>query len=89
MSTCLSSKNGVKARKRYRCCLCGEGIDVGEIHDTRTGVVDGDGFWTMRIHTECHAYEQKPGVVDPSWYEDIMEPAFKRQHALAAMLYLK
>lgn len=82
MSTCISSRDGVKGRKVHRCCLCGELIPVGETHDTRTGVVPGDGFWTMRMHPECHRYEQMPGIVDPDWYEDVSEPAFERAEAV-------
>jgi len=83
MSTCLSSKDGVKARKPHRCCLCGQRIDAGELYDARTGVGDGC-MWTMKMHPECHAYEQKDGVVDPDWYEDVSDPAFERADAIAA-----
>ena len=85
MSTCLSSKEGVKAAKQHRCCLCGERIVVGQLHDTRTGVAEGDGFWTMRMHPECHRYEQSPEMhrklSDWDWYEDVSEPAFERAEA--------
>jgi hypothetical protein len=82
MSTCLSSKNGTKARKPHHCCLCGERISIGDTQDIRTGV-GPDGMWTMHMHPECHAYEQKPGIVDPDWYENVSDPAFKRADALA------
>jgi hypothetical protein len=82
MSLLLATKDGVKARKPHRCCLCGVRIHQGELHDTRRGVSDG-AVWTMRMHPECQAYEQKPGTVDPDWYEDISEPAFDRADALA------
>lgn len=84
MSTYLSSREGVKARKRYRCDLCGEDIAVGELHDTRTGVETGTGFWTMRMHPECHAYEQTPAMRNAlvDWYEEISDPAFDRADAL-------
>lgn len=85
MSTYLSSKDGVKARKPHRCCLCGERINVGDTQDTRTGVGDGV-MWTMHMHPECHAYEKETGTVDPDWYEDVSEPAFERAEALAANL---
>ena len=84
MSTLLSSKNGVKARKPHRCCLCGERINAGDTQDRRTGVSDGR-VWTMHMHPECHAYEQRPGVVDPDWYEDVSDSAFSRAEAIAAM----
>jgi hypothetical protein len=78
MSLCLSSKDGVTARKPYRCTLCGERIAIGERHDTRTGV--GDSFWTMRMHPECQRYEQTPQMRRDlaDWYEDTSEPAFER-----------
>lgn len=82
MSTILSAKIGVKARKKHRCCLCGERINAGDFHDTRTGVGD-DGVWTMRMHHECHNYESKKGVVDEDWYEDTTDPAFLRADAIA------
>lgn len=89
MSTYISSREGVKARKQYRCCLCGEGIAVGELHDTRTGIQAGDGFWTMRMHPECHAYEQTPEMREAlvDWYEDISEAAFERKDAVAFARY--
>lgn len=84
MSTCLSSKNGIKAKKAKRCCLCGERIEVGQMKDIRTGV-NSEGFWTMHMHPECHIYEMMPNTVDPDWYEDSMEPAFTRKTAFAAV----
>lgn len=77
MSTMLSEKNGVRTRKANRCCLCGEGINVGDLKDVRSGVCS-DGFWTMQMHHECHVHEMIKGNVDPYWYDDISEPAFKR-----------
>jgi hypothetical protein len=88
VSTCTSSKEGVTARKTYRCTLCGQRIHVGERHDTRTGVADGDGFWTMRMHPECHRYEQTPEMRRSlqDWYEDVSFPAFERDEAVAREL---
>lgn len=93
MSTCLESKSGVTARKPHRCDLCGEKIHIGTTHDTRTGVSPGDGFWKMRMHPECHRYEEHGRrknwkgdmvrVVDWEWYEDIHDPAFDRSEAHA------
>ena len=77
MSTTLSSKNGILARKSHYCCLCGETINKGDRQDTRTGV-NIDGVRTMHMHPECHAFERVVGSVDREWYEDISEPAFKR-----------
>lgn len=76
MSQVLSSKDGVLARRRHRCCLCGEAIQAGERYDSRKGV-NSDGFWTMRMHPECQDYES-PETVPWDWYEDVSEPAFTR-----------
>lgn len=75
------------ARKNHRCDLCGERIQVGTHHDIRSGVSYGD-FYTMRMHPECHRYEQHGRVrdwkgdlvrtVNSDWYEDIHDPAFNR-----------
>ena len=78
---CLRSKEGVKARKSHRCDFCGEKVNIGERYDIRVGA-DHHGLWTMRMHPECHKYEQKDGIVDPDWYEDISEPAFYREDAI-------
>lgn len=84
MSVCLSSRDGIKARKPHRCCLCGEGIIKGDRQDVRTGVQEGDGFWTMHMHPECHRYEQSASrPVDPDWYEEISDSAFPRAEAVA------
>lgn len=80
-STVITCKNGVKARKPYRCDLCGDLIVSGARHDTRTGI-SPDGWSTMRMHPECHVYEQVPGVVDRDWYEDISDAAFSHRQAL-------
>ena len=82
MSVVLSSKEGVRARKNHRCVLCTERIAAGDLYDVRKGAAD-DGMWTMHMHPECHKYEQKPGTVDPDWYEDGYEPAFPRAEAIA------
>ena len=79
----LSSKNRIKARKPHSCALCGEQIEVGQLYDRRSGVSNGD-MWTMHMHVECHAYEVGPAnPVDPDWYEDVSDPAFRRADALA------
>lgn len=84
MSTCLSQRNGTKARKPHYCALCGERINIGDIQDVRTGVSDGQ-MYTMHMHPECHSYEQKPDTVDPDWYEYCTDPAFTRDAARAAL----
>lgn len=83
MSTLLSWKDGVRARKKHRCVLCVEPINAGELYDIRTGVDQGD-CWTMKMHPECQAYERIPGAVCEDWYDDICEAAFTREQALAA-----
>ncbi len=83
MSVCLSSQQGVKARKPHHCALCGERIEVGALYDRRSGVSSGD-MWTMHMHVECHAFEISPvKPVDEDWYEDVSDPAFSRAEALA------
>lgn len=93
MSQVLSSKEGVRARKDHQCAFCFEIIFAGDLHDTRNGVEPGEGFWTMRMHPECHQYEQhgtregwdgrKEKVVDMDWYEDASDEAFPRCEAIA------
>lgn len=83
MSTCLSERKGVRARRTYRCALCGELIEAGSRYDKRAGVNYGD-FWEMKMHPECHAFESS-GAVDSDWYEDCSDPAFSRRDALAAL----
>ncbi len=81
MSTCLSSKDAVKARKPYRCVFCHDPINIGDLYDMRKGV--SDGFWAMRMHPECHRYEQSAAKpVDWEWYEEGSESAFDRVEAL-------
>jgi len=80
MSICLTQQHGVTAKKQHWCALCGERIPAGSRYDLRKGVADG--FYTMRMHPECHRYEMTPEVHrrlnDWDWYEDISEPAFER-----------
>jgi len=47
-----------KARKTYRCDLCGLKIEKGERHTKRTGNSDGDIF-SFRMHTVCDDYTDK------------------------------
>ncbi len=78
MSTLLSSKDGVKARKDGHCCFCHQPIKKGEVHDVRSGV-SSDGFWKMRMHPECHAKEQAtPYREREDWYYDMTDPVFDR-----------
>ena len=81
MSICLSSKEGVVARKRHHCAFCFEPILPGDKYDQRKGVAPGDGHWTMHMHPECHAYEDT--AMDADDYEDMSEPSFTRAEAIA------
>lgn len=47
----LSSKD-VVGRKNYRCIWCGEVIEIGMKHNTRSYVFEGD-FRSERMHLEC------------------------------------
>jgi predicted nucleic acid-binding Zn-ribbon protein len=84
MSNCLSQKDGVIAAKPHRCDLCGEVIQQFAAHDVRSGI--SDGWYKMRMHPECHRYEQSPEMhrklTDWDWYEDVSEPAFERADAV-------
>jgi hypothetical protein len=82
MSTILTDKQGVKARKNHRCIFCCEGIPVGSIYDYRTGSDCGD-FWQMRMHPECNKFSHD------HWNEDWEDslgcdgPEFSRREAIA------
>jgi hypothetical protein len=41
-----------KARKNYRCYMCGEQISIGTTHKKWAGVYEGD-FHSDRAHLEC------------------------------------
>ena len=49
--TQLSSKE-VTGRKQHFCSWCGESILIGEIHQTRAGIFEGE-FQHSREHLEC------------------------------------
>lgn len=78
MSYCIRETVDVTARKKHSCTLCGEAIEIGSKYIMRTGVNPGDGWWSMKMHPECHKLEATPGYVDWEWYEDVSEPAFER-----------
>jgi hypothetical protein len=80
MSTVLSCKDGVIAKKRHHCCFCFESINPGEKYDKRSGVNDGD-IWTMHMHPECHTFE--PEVMHADDYEDMSDRSFTRAEAIA------
>lgn len=76
----LSQYTVAKCRKRKRCDLCHDLIEVGEPKVVRNGT-DGGDLWTMNMHPECEAYESCD-TVDDSWYEDCFDPAFDRSVAI-------
>jgi hypothetical protein len=47
-----------KARKPYRCYLCGLAINMGDVHVKRTGVQDGS-LNVARMHARCEAVTHK------------------------------
>jgi len=79
----LSQRSVARSRKRKRCALCHERIEVGDPKVVRNGT-DGGDFWTMHMHPECEDYES-PATVDCDWYECGFEPAFFRAEAIEAI----
>jgi hypothetical protein len=43
-----------KARKEYKCEMCGETIHAGEVYSCETGKYEGDMF-TRSLHEDCFA----------------------------------
>jgi hypothetical protein len=79
----VREKNGVRAKKRHRCVMCGDIINPGDLYDARAGANYGDDcVWTMHMHPECHAYEDAHPL-DPDCYEDMSDPSFTHAEALA------
>jgi len=52
-------------RKRHRCRLCGEWIEVKEECCRWSGFDGGDGPWTSHAHPEC--YDSMEGEDDGTW----------------------
>ena len=77
----LSQYPVAKSRNRKVCPLCGTFIEAGEPKVVRNGG-DGGDFWTMHMHVECEAYESETNAVDPDWYDDFYERAFKQSEAI-------
>lgn len=71
--TCLSNTE-VKARKEYKCCLCGLRIRKGAKYIRRTGV--DEGVVTMRMHAVCEDASKKWDVMD--WETGTDEIDFRR-----------
>lgn len=73
MNTVISDKL-VKTRKRHRCRLCNEFIEIGEQAIARNGFESGEGPWTIHMHPECEPFsrewdcydweENEPGIIE-------------------------
>ncbi len=75
----------IKARKTYRCGLCGHAIEKGEMHIARISVGgDSGGFITFRMHGDC---ERVTKGWDEFRWECDDEWEFKKE--LAEMLKLE
>lgn len=48
----------VKARTKHRCYLCGRPIDAGESYLRRSGIVEGKGYLTTKMHADCEELTQ-------------------------------
>lgn len=46
----------VRARKPHRCYLCGEPIEKGEKYLRRSGVEEGEGFASVKMHPACEEH---------------------------------
>lgn len=51
MSLCFDSTRAV-ARKNHRCYFCGQLIFAKQLHESRSGVSDGE-LWRLHAHIEC------------------------------------
>jgi hypothetical protein len=65
-----------KARKVHRCYLCGESIEIGEVHVRRFGFGE-DGPSNFRMHAECEVRSNDPDWWDweASWAGDMPRPS--------------
>ena len=79
MSSVLSSKNGIRSRKKRLCHLCEKCINIGDLYDQRRGInLDGD-FYVMNMHPECQAKELDMSYEEREyWYECPDGPLFDR-----------
>ena len=68
-----------KARKRYRCELCGFPIEPGTIHLARRGVWEGRLF-TGRMHLDCEQMTRDDNWSDDDW-ENRDEQEFREELA--------
>lgn len=79
MSGVLSSKNGIRAKKRHECVFCEERINVGELYDYRCGINNEGDFFTMHMHPECQEKDDDmPYHEREEWYENPDGPLFDR-----------
>ena len=65
-----------KARKRHRCYLCGEAIEIGEVHVSEASKIDGD-LIASRFHGECLAATKdwQDDDWETFWQGDLKRPA--------------
>jgi len=63
-----------KAKKEYRCYLCGLKINIGEKHIKRTGTADFE-FITQRMHIDC---EKLTNDWDENDWENFDEAEFRQ-----------
>jgi hypothetical protein len=79
MSTCLSHRPGIVARKLHQCAFCCTRIEVGSKYDRTCGVSEGD-FWTTHAHPECtEKFDSLPHFEKEEWCDGGQwEPLFDR-----------
>ena len=58
-----------KARKAYRCCICGCIIEKGTIYNYQTGMFNGQ-IETCRKHKECDELRR---IFDVWEYDDVID----------------
>lgn len=60
--TAVGPDISVKGRKVHQCDVCRGRIAHGEVHMQRTGVEDGEGFYTVHMHNtdvdDCYKLQQ-------------------------------
>ena len=78
MSWTYLSENTRKAQKQYRCCLCGRGIEKGELYRARSGADGGQAF-TMHMHPKCSDFANKLYGGDQEAWECRDDWEFRRE----------
>lgn len=64
MCTCITDRRRT-ARKEHRCLCCNQKILKGEVYHNRVGVEHGEGWVSMKMHTECEKATR--GWGDDDW----------------------